>query len=158
SGQATCLQEEIVRASVRGIGLALVDFVHHYGTEFNGFQRSSLEIDIGDDAFPSGRFPDICQCRLEDKITQVKKDRPATINLYAMEERRPVHHDDIRTCVYLSVRPFYQPVSVSWAFFIWTRSGVIACSADKPVARSGGACRRYTPYGGPETNPAAPAG
>jgi len=94
---------------VMRVGLTLANLIHRDRPELNGLQIPSLEVDIGDRALPDNRFVEqyIRRGRLKNEITQVVKDRPVAINLDSMQERRPMHHDDVRACIYFRMGPFF---------------------------------------------------
>ena len=72
----------------------------------------TLKFDVGDRALPIHRFVDIRQRRRQivNEVTQIVEDGPAAINLHTVQQRRAVHHYDVRTRVDLRVSPFLEPV------------------------------------------------
>src|ERR1700736_2856024 len=96
--QAACLKEEVIRVFVLSIGLTLANLILGDGSELNRLQILALEVDIGDHAFPVDGFVEQCvyRRRLKNEITQIEKNRPAAINLDTVQERRTMHHDNIR--------------------------------------------------------------
>src|SRR5205814_1721075 len=70
--QAACLEKEVVRVLVMRVGLTFANLILRDGAELDGLQSLSLEVDIGDHAFPNDRFveQDVCRRRLKYEIAQ----------------------------------------------------------------------------------------
>lgn len=77
----------------------------------NRLHSLSLEFDGGENAFSGDQFLNGLDSRrrIKNEITQIIEDRSVVIDLCTVEERRPVHHYDIRAgitpCMCRSVEP-----------------------------------------------------
>src|SRR6202030_1876725 len=99
--QSTCLEKEIVGMFLMHVGLTLADLVLRDRAGLDRLQVPCLELDVGDDALPQDRLVQqrIRRRDLENKISEIEEDRMPVVNLNAVQERSPVHHDNIRARV-----------------------------------------------------------
>src|SRR4051794_31138217 len=99
--QSTCLEKQIVGMFLMHIGLAFADLVLRDRAELDRLQVPALKLDVCDYALPQNRLVKqrIRRRDLEDKIAEIEEDRPAVVNLNAVQQGSPVHYDDVRASV-----------------------------------------------------------
>src|SRR5580658_11363827 len=95
--QSTRLEKKIVGMFLMHVGLTLADLVLRDRAKLDRVQVPALELDVGNDALPQDRLVQqrIRRRDLENKISEIEKDRMPVVNLNAVQQRSAVHHDDV---------------------------------------------------------------
>src|ERR1700730_16445512 len=110
--QTASLEEEIIGVLVAEVWFALANLIHNDRLKRDRLKVFSLERDMRDSAFPVDRFVELYVrgWHVKNKVSQIVKDRPPLIDFHAMQQRRAMHHDDVRACIDLFVGPFLEPI------------------------------------------------